>query len=92
MKMFVAAIALAIAVPAAAQGQQNQPVDHSQHGQPAGDHEGHGKKDGCCDHEGDGKKMDCCAKAKAAGKKMECCDKQASQKGADDAHAGHQGH
>ena len=91
MKTIIAAIALSIAVPAAAQTQHSQHADHSQHGQPAGDHSGHGKKDGCCDHDAKGKMMECCAKAKAAGNKMECCDKQAKEKGAD-AHAGHQGH
>ena len=90
MKFFIAAIAMTIAIPAAAQTAQTadphaghqMPADHGKHDGKAG-HEG---KD-CCDHKtADGKMMDCCEKAKAAGGKMECCEKHAK---AADAHAGH---
>jgi hypothetical protein len=80
MKTFIAAIALTIAFPAAAQQSaqhqqhaQHQGMDHSQH--KAMDHGKDGKDaKGCCD-------MKCCDEAKKAGKKMKCCDKAADQKG-----------
>ena len=83
MKTFIAAIALTIAFPAAAQQNahaQHQGMDHSQHkGMDHSQHQGmdHGKEHkGCCDHKsGDGKKMKCCDDAMKAGKKMKCCDK-----------------
>ena len=79
MKTLIAAIALTIALPAAANIQAAQP--HAGHSQ----HQGmdHGKDKGCCDHKGaDGKPMECCEKGMKDGK-MECCDKmgQKGQKG-----------
>ena len=95
MKILLAAIALTIAVPAAAQTAQpaadphaghTMPADHSQHGDKSG-HEGH---ENCCEQmKADGKKMECCDEAKAEGGKMNCCEKHAAKKGAADAHAGH---
>ena len=88
MKIFLAAFAMTIAIPAAA---QTAPAadPHAGHQMPAdhGKHEGKAGHEGmkCCEKaEG---KMDCCDKAKAASGKMECCDKQA--KAGADAHAGH---
>lgn len=82
MKIILGAIALAFAVPAAAQTAPAQ-MDHSQHQQngsqtpsghgyhhmpKAGSHEGHSMKDGCCaDKDGNGK--------------MDCCEKMAARKG-----------
>lgn len=99
MKIFLIAIAMTIAFPAAAQtapaadphAGHKMPVDHSQHsghgnaahGQ-AG-HEGHMK---CCE-KNDGKKAGCCDKVKADGARMDCCEKHAGKAGASDPHAGH---
>ena len=88
MKIFLAAIAMTIAVPAAAQtGQPVAPghAEHDQHGDKTG-HEGHMK---CCEGMADGKKMECCDKAAADGAKMACCDKRVDEAGAADEHAGH---
>ena len=99
MKILIAAVALTIAVPAAAQtGQAANPHaahqgDHGKHGTDHGKHGGSGHEGhkNCCEHKtADGKRMDCCDKAKAAGGKMECCEKNAQQKGGSG--AGHQGH
>ena len=73
MKIIVAAFALAIAFPAAAQNAPAQPQAHDQH-QPGrhgqqqghdqhgvhqpGHHEGHG--DGCCADRNNNGRMDCC--------------------------------
>lgn len=93
MKILLAAIALTIAVPAAAQTTQPAADPHAGHTMPAG----HGQHDGEAGHEGhmkccagmkDGKKMECCDKAKADGTKMDCCEKHAKT-GAADPHAGH---
>jgi hypothetical protein len=95
MKFLLSAIALAIAVPAAAQttapaaNPPGMPADHSQHQERQRGSTGHDGHADCCGHESaDGKKMDCCDKAKAGAGKMECCDKMAKKGGAD-AHAGH---
>ena len=94
MKTLIAAVALTIATPAAAQQQhaQHQALNHAQHhGTDHAQHQGtnharhqgmdHGAKDkGCCDHE-PGKPMKCCEAAMKAGKKMECCDKANAAKG-----------
>ena len=84
MKTFIAAVALTIAFPAAAQQAAHQHQQHSQHqGMDHSQHKGmdHGKEHkGCCDHKsGDGKPMKCCEEAMKAGKKMACCDKAKGQ-------------
>ena len=100
MKLIISAMALAFAVPAAA---QTAPVDHSQHS-PAqharhgAGHEDHGKDAKHeCPMSQDGKKMACCEHGKDAcpmakdGKAMECC-KHDEHKADAKAHAGHAGH
>lgn len=97
MKLILSAMALAFALPAAA---QTAPVmDHSQHGQhqPAG-HQSHGKDAKHeCPMSKDGKKMPCCDHAKGEcsmakdGKAMECC-KHDGHKADAKAHADHGGH
>jgi hypothetical protein len=86
MKTLIAAIALTIALPAAAQTgghSQHQGMDHSQH---KGMDHGKEHRD-CCEHkDAAGKPMECCAKAAKEGKKMPCCDKHEQAK---DAHSGH---
>ncbi|MCL6740552.1 hypothetical protein LZ518_05325 [Sphingomonas sp. RB56-2] len=87
MKMIIGALALALAVPAAAQtapaadphaghqmSAQMQGMDHSQHQQ--------GKHD--C--------KDCCDKMKQSGGKMECMDKKGEAKPAAPASGGHTSH
>jgi hypothetical protein len=84
MKFVIGAIALAFAVPAAAQTAPAQ-MDHSQHepngtqGSPA--HSGHGDhhmpKGGS--HEGHSMKDGCCADKDGNGK-MDCCEKMAAKK------------
>lgn len=92
MKMFLAAIAMTIAVPAAAQtGQAAPTADHSQHAKHGADHARHGQdraKHDCCEKAADGT-MKCCDKAKAADAKMSCCAKMGQQKSGADGHAGH---
>ncbi len=83
MKTLIAAIALTIALPAAANAQ------NAGTGDPHAQHQGmdHGKehKD-CCKHKNaDGSAMNCCKEKES--KKMACCEKH-DQKG-HDAHAGH---
>ncbi len=82
MKLFIAAAALLVAMPAAA---QTQPAAHAEH---HGEHKGmdHGKDHkGCCEHKNaDGTPMDCCKPAKD-GTRPACCDKH-------DAKADHKGH
>lgn len=84
MKVFLAGIAMTIAIPAAAQNAQPATDPHAGHQMPAQ----HGKGDGKAGHEG----MDCCCdktkmvQDKMAKGKMDCCDKPAK---AADAHAGH---
>lgn len=88
MKTIIAAIALTIALPAAANAQAAQQGDHSQHQGNHGQHKDmdHQKdhKD-CCKHKNaDGSAMDCCKEKN--GKLPECC-KGHDQKG-HDAHSG----
>lgn len=79
MRLVLGALALAFAVPAAAQtapakmdhsqhhqGGHQSPGGHGDHHMPKGaSHEGHSMKDGCCaDKDGNGK-MDCCEKMAA---------------------------
>jgi uncharacterized protein involved in copper resistance len=75
MKFLIAAVALTIAVPAAAQpAGQAQPSAHGGHDQHKGMDHGKAHKD-CCDHKNkDGTPMKCCQEM-AAGKKPECCEK-----------------
>lgn len=85
MKLIVGAIALAFAVPAAAQTAPAQ-MDHSQH-QPSshpaspadGQHGGHHMPQGGS-HEGHPMKDGCCADKDGNGK-MDCCEKMAATKG-----------
>ena len=84
MKMIFGALALALAVPAAAQTgpaadapaghAQHQGMDHSKHQQ--------GKHD--C--------KECCDKMKQSGGKMECMDKKGEAKPAAPSSGGHDGH
>lgn len=81
MKMFIGALALALAVPAAAQTAPaadphaaHKSMDHSQHQK--------GKHD--C--------KDCCDKMKQSGGKMECMDKKGEAKPAAPASGNHEGH
>ncbi len=84
MKIFLTAIAMTIAVPAAAQT-ANPAAGHAQHADHGKmdhskmDHSkqgsGHEGDKGCCD----GMKMDCCDKPKGTAGKMDCCDKHASK-------------
>ena len=83
MKTIIGALALALAVPAAA---QTAPAanPHAGHAQPATDHSQHqpGKHD--CEQ--------CCEKMKQQGGKMECMDKKGEAKPAAPASDGHDGH
>ena len=80
MKTLIAAIALTIALPAAANAQAAQHGDHAQH---QGMDHGKEHKD-CCNHKNaDGTPMACCKEAKD-GKKPPCCDKHAKGQ-----HGGH---
>lgn len=70
MKPFVAAIALVIAAPAAAQSGPAPQQDHAQHGQgPAGHGQHrpgeHEERDCCADRNNNGR-MDCCEEAQRA--------------------------
>jgi hypothetical protein len=81
MKILIAAAALIVALPAAANAQAAQPA-HAEHKHGSGHGEEH--KD-CCKHKNaDGTPMDCCKPAKD-GKRAACCDKH-------DAKAEHGGH
>ncbi len=81
MKILVAAFALTIAIPAAAQTGQPAPDPHAGHTMPA-DHSQH-KQDGHAQHgqvghsqHKDGQEgKDCCEHKAADGKKMDCCEK-----------------
>ena len=78
MKMFFGALALALAVPAAAQtAPAAVPDAHSQ--QKGMDHSKHDCKD-------------CCDKMKQSGGKMECMDKKGDAKSAAPASGGHEAH
>jgi hypothetical protein len=84
MKFLIAAAALVIAAPVAA---QTAPASHAEHG--GGEHEGE-HKSGCCDHKtADGSAMDCC-KPGADGKPAPCCDKHAEH-GKGEKHGAHHG-
>lgn len=91
MKIFIGAVALLVATPAAAQavdphaGHSKQ--QHEQHQQKSGhqQQDGHaGHKMDCCK---DGK---CCDKAKQKGEKMACCAEHGEGKAGD--HKGHGQH
>ncbi|HEY9554078.1 hypothetical protein [Allosphingosinicella sp.] len=79
MKTLIAAIALTIAVPAAAQTTADPHAAHK-----TTEHEGHEKGQ----HEGH--MMDCCKDADGNGK-MDCCEAMESGE-ADESKAGHEGH
>ena len=87
MKILIAAAALIVALPAAANAQQAQPA-HAEHG---GEHKGmdHGKEHkGCCEHKNaDGSPMDCCKPGKE-GARPACCEKH-SGKSEQEGHSGH---
>ena len=93
MKTIIAAVALVIALPAAANAQSvDSQSAHANHGQDHAQHEGmdHGKehKD-CCEHKNaDGTPMDCCKPAKD-GKAMACCAKHEKQQADHSGHANH---
>ena len=84
MKTLIAAIALTIAFPVAA---QTAPGGHTDHAAPAAGHEGHEQhsdhKD-CC-KKADGAMNECCEKMKD-GASMACCEKHEKSEG----HDGHQ--
>lgn len=94
MKLFLTALAFAIASPAAAQtaAPAHSHEGHAaHHSGKADEHSGH-KTDGkCCEEMADGKMMDCCKKMKAEGKKMSCCEHHQGKSEAA-AHAGHGKH
>ena len=100
MKIFLTAIAMTFAGPAAAQTANPAANPHAGHAQ----HADHGKMDhskmdhgkhgeghkGCCDHKmADGRKMDCCDKAKGSAGKMDCCGEHAKNGASAGGHAGH---
>ena len=90
MKTIIAAVALVIALPAAANAQASHADQHAQHqGMDHGSMD-HGKehKD-CCKHKNaDGTPMDCCKPAKD-GKAMACCAKHEKQQADHSGHAKH---
>jgi hypothetical protein len=84
MKTLIAAAALIVALPAAANAQAAPPAHAEHHGDKHGSGHGEEHKD-CCKHKNaDGTPMDCCKPAKD-GKRAACCDKN-------DAKAEHDGH
>ena len=83
MKMFFGALALALAVPAAAQtAPSGAPDAHAQH--KGMDHSKHGQGKHDC--------KDCCDKMKQSGGKMECMDNMGEAKSAAPASGGHDAH
>ena len=73
MKLLIAAAALVIAAPAAA---QTAPA-HAAHSEHKGEEHKGGEHKGCCEHKNaDGSLMDCC-KTGEDGKPAACCDKHA---------------
>ena len=83
MKMIIGALALALAVPAAAQtAPAGAPEAHAQH--QGMDHSLHQKGKHDC--------KDCCDKMKQSGGKMDCMDKKGEAKPAAPASGGHEGH
>ena len=84
MKTFIAAIALTIALPAAANAQNAPAADpHAQH---KGMDHGKEHKDCCKHNNADGTPMDCCKEKDGA--KMACCEKHAKK--GHDQHSGHE--
>ncbi|HEX8444257.1 MAG TPA: hypothetical protein VF631_11485 [Allosphingosinicella sp.] len=84
MKFLIAAAALIIAAPAAA---QTAPA-HAEHSEHKGE-EHKGEHKGCCDHKNaDGSPMDCCKPGKD-GKRAACCDKHAKHGSGEKHGAGH---
>ena len=83
MKMFVGALALALAVPAAAQTAPAAAPDAHAHHQGM-DHGKHSQGTHVC--------KDCCDKMKQSGGKMECMDKKSEAKSAAPASGDHQAH
>ncbi len=80
MKFLIAAAALIVAAPVAA---QTAPAAHAEHAEHQGEkHEGEHK--GCCE-EG---KMECCKPGKD-GKRAACCDKHAAKDSGEKHGAGH---
>ena len=84
MKLLIGAIAIAFAVPAAAQTPAAQ-MDHTRHpassgsaAQAHGEHAGHQMPQGGS-HEGHAMKDGCCADKDGNGK-MDCCEKMAAKK------------
>ncbi len=83
MKFLIAAAALVIAAPAAA---QTAPA-HAEHSEHKGE-EHKGEHKNCCEHKNaDGSPMDCCKPGKE-GKRAACCDKHAEH-GSEKHGAGH---
>lgn len=86
MKILFAAMALAVAFPAAAQPAADPHSGHAEHKSGHEGHQGHHDKGkDCCK---DGKPMDCCKKAGKDGKAMACCAKHEGA-GAKPDHKGH---
>jgi hypothetical protein len=86
MKILIAAAALIVALPAAANAQTSQPA-HAEHGEHKGTDHGREHKD-CCEHKNaDGTPMSCCKEGKD-GKRPACCDKHAAKA----EHSGHAKH
>jgi hypothetical protein len=89
MKIILSAIALAFAVPAAAQTapavdhSQHSPAQHAQHGSGHDQHKGH-------EAQGKGMKHDC--PMMKDGKKMACCEHGQAKGDAPKAHADHGSH
>jgi hypothetical protein len=89
MKAFIAAAALLMALPAAANAQAAPPAHAEHHGEHKGMDHGKDHK-GCCEHKNaDGRPMDCCKEGKDGkdGKRPACCDKHAKAE-----HKGHDKH
>lgn len=82
MKILLAAIAMTIAVPAAAQTAQPAADPHAGHTMPA-------TQGQAVDPAAHKEHMNCCEKMKAEGKAMDCCAEKTDAAGAADAHAGH---
>ena len=103
MKIFVTAMALVLAYPAAAQTAPAQPEHqghpqmqgHAEHGQhqagqgahQGGQHQGHAMRDGCCEDRNGDGRMDCCEHMAQATEQHDCCAEHAEQPSAQ-----HQGH
>lgn len=103
MKIFIAAAALAVALPSMAFAQATG--GHAGHGEHHGTAHGaghgaaakHGEDKPCCPPGKDGKMAACCEKARKEGKKMPCCDHQQHKAaghgaGHGEGHGAHGGH